>query len=187
VIASQARSSRSCSHATWSAPSTRSRGAIDLAASETRRFYELSPNARAGVLASYEMRCAPRTPQGHVVVVWGVTKPYPAQTGTRDLGSSARTRPRRRAQRRAREATGAVAADHGELGEDGFAAARGSTETGTSSGACGGARRRARRRSARWCTQGLEAWWRAIGVLDLDSALEDDPLHGARRGREGRG
>ena len=42
--------------------------------------YELSHNARAAVLASYGMR-AHETPQGHVVVVWGVSKPTVAQTG----------------------------------------------------------------------------------------------------------
>jgi len=41
---------------------------------------ELSDEARAAVLDAYELR-AYRTPQGHVVVVWGVSKPTIAQTG----------------------------------------------------------------------------------------------------------
>ena len=43
-------------------------------------LYELSAEARAAVLASYEMR-AHQTPQGHVVLVWGVAEPTIAQTG----------------------------------------------------------------------------------------------------------
>ena len=43
-------------------------------------FNDLSADARAAVLASYGMR-AHQTPQGHVVVVWGVSKPTVAQTG----------------------------------------------------------------------------------------------------------
>ena len=41
---------------------------------------DLSDEARMAVLQAYEVR-AYRTPQGHVVVVWGVTKPALAQTG----------------------------------------------------------------------------------------------------------
>ena len=41
---------------------------------------DLSADARAAVLADYGMR-AHQAPQGHVVVVWGVSKPTIAQTG----------------------------------------------------------------------------------------------------------
>ena len=41
---------------------------------------DLRADARAAVLASYGMR-AHQTPQGHVVVIWGVAKPTLAQTG----------------------------------------------------------------------------------------------------------
>ena len=43
-------------------------------------LFELSPEARAAVLASYGMR-AHQTPQGHVVLVWGVRRPTVAQKG----------------------------------------------------------------------------------------------------------
>ena len=43
-------------------------------------LYELSAEARAAVLVSYGMR-AHKTPQGHVVVIWGVGQTAVAQTG----------------------------------------------------------------------------------------------------------
>jgi hypothetical protein len=43
-------------------------------------LYDLSAEARSAVLASYGMR-AHQTPQGHVVVIWGVKQPTVAQTG----------------------------------------------------------------------------------------------------------
>ena len=43
-------------------------------------LHELSVEAREAVLRSYAIR-GYRTPQGHVVVVWGVAKPTIAQTG----------------------------------------------------------------------------------------------------------
>ena len=43
-------------------------------------LYELLPEARAAVLASYGMR-AHRTPQGHVIIIWGVNRATVAHTG----------------------------------------------------------------------------------------------------------
>jgi len=43
-------------------------------------LYELSPDARAAVLASYGMR-AHQTSQGHVILVWGVRRPTVAEKG----------------------------------------------------------------------------------------------------------
>ena len=54
--------------------------ALESQLSPDEIFFELSAEARAAVLSSEGMR-AHETPQGHVVVVWGVKQPTVARTG----------------------------------------------------------------------------------------------------------